>query len=73
MTTPGAPFYNVYDANCPTREALDRIADKWTALLIGALAERPRRFGELRRKVDAVSQKRGEVVLVPGVSVAHGR
>ena len=49
--------YNVYAAGCPTRQALDRIADKWTALVVGLLAERPHRFGELRRAVDGISQK----------------
>lgn len=43
--------YNVYAAGCPTRQALDRIADKWTALVVGLLAERPHRFGELRRAI----------------------
>ena len=50
-------FYNVYNAACPTRQALDRIADRWTALIVGLLAERPHRFGELRRKIDGISQK----------------
>ena len=49
--------YNVYAAMCPTRQALDRIADKWTVLIIGSLAERPHRFGELRRAIDGISQK----------------
>jgi len=49
--------YNVYAALCPTRQALDRIADKWTVLIIGSLAERPHRFGELRRAIDGISQK----------------
>jgi DNA-binding HxlR family transcriptional regulator len=51
------PAYNVYAAACPTRQALDRIADKWTALIVGLLAERPHRFGELRRRIDGISQK----------------
>jgi DNA-binding HxlR family transcriptional regulator len=50
-------FYDVYNAACPTRAALDRIADKWTALIIGLLAERPHRFGELKRRIDGISQK----------------
>jgi DNA-binding HxlR family transcriptional regulator len=49
--------YDVYNADCPTRKALDRVADKWTALVIGLLAERPHRFGELRRRIDGISQK----------------
>lgn len=51
------PDYNVYDAKCPTRQALDRIADKWTALIVGLLAQRPHRFGELRRGVTGISHK----------------
>jgi DNA-binding HxlR family transcriptional regulator len=51
------PAWNVYAAGCPTRQALDRIADKWTALVVGLLAEGPHRFGELRRAVDGISQK----------------
>jgi DNA-binding HxlR family transcriptional regulator len=50
-------LYDVYDARCPSRTVLDRIGDKWTALIIGILAERPHRFGELRRRIDGISQK----------------
>ncbi len=49
--------YNQYAAACPTRQALDRIAAKWTVLVVGLLAERPHRFGELRRGIDGISQK----------------
>ena len=49
--------YNVYAAKCPTRKALDRIADKWTALIVGLLGERTHRFGELRRSIDGISHK----------------
>jgi DNA-binding HxlR family transcriptional regulator len=51
------PDYCVYDPNCPTRQVLDRIADKWTALIVGLLAERPHRFGELRRGIRGISHK----------------
>jgi DNA-binding HxlR family transcriptional regulator len=51
------PKYNVYAAQCPTRKALDRIADKWTALIVGLLGERTHRFGELRRSIDGISHK----------------
>jgi DNA-binding HxlR family transcriptional regulator len=49
--------WNVYDSGCPTRLVLDRIADKWTVLIIGRLAEGARRFGELRRDVAGISPK----------------
>ena len=51
------PKYNVYAAQCPTRQALDRIADKWTALIVGLLGERTYRFGELRRGIEGISHK----------------
>src|SRR3954449_9793325 len=50
-------FYDVYNAACPTRAALDRIADKWTALIIRPRAERPRGRGELKRRIGGISQK----------------
>jgi DNA-binding HxlR family transcriptional regulator len=54
--TTGIP-YSVYAAQCPTRQALDRIADKWTALIVGLLGLRAHRFGELRRGVEGISHK----------------
>ena len=49
--------YNAYAAACPTRQVLDRIADKWTVLIIGLLEQRPHHFGELLRGIDGISQK----------------
>lgn len=43
--------------NCPIRDVLDRIGDKWSTLLITTLRERPHRFGELRRAVPDISQR----------------
>jgi DNA-binding HxlR family transcriptional regulator len=43
--------------NCPIRDVLDRIGDKWSTLLVLTLAERPHRFGELRRAVFDISQR----------------
>lgn len=56
MLPDGKPA-DVFSAPCPSRAALDRIADKWTALLVGALAPGPRRFGELRGEVEGISEK----------------
>lgn len=42
---------------CAIRSVLDRVGDKWSFLLILKLAERPHRFGELRRGVDDISQR----------------
>ncbi|WP_284311893.1 winged helix-turn-helix transcriptional regulator [Labrys miyagiensis] len=42
---------------CAIRDILDRIGDKWSYLLIMTLAQRPHRFGELRRAIDDISQR----------------
>ncbi|MBO6689328.1 MAG: helix-turn-helix transcriptional regulator [Henriciella sp.] len=34
-----------------------RIGDKWATLVLVALADGPYRFGELRRRLDGISQK----------------
>ncbi len=49
--------YNVYMQECPSRAVLDLLADKWTLLAICALGDGPRRFADLRRQIDGVSQK----------------
>jgi len=46
-----------YYATCPSRLVLDRIADKWTMLVLGLLENEPVRFNELKRRVDGISQK----------------
>lgn len=46
-----------YAADCPTRLVLDRIADKWTVLLLILLARRSWRFNELRREIGGLTQK----------------
>lgn len=51
------PTWNVFDSNCPTRQVLDCIADKWTVLIIRRLADGTLRFAQLRRAVDGISQK----------------
>ncbi len=48
---------DVYAAECPTRQLLDRIADKWTTLLLTTLDEQPMRFNALKRRIGGVSQK----------------
>ncbi len=43
--------------NCPVRQVMQGIFGKWSTLLVLALAERPYRFGELRRLVPDISQR----------------
>jgi DNA-binding HxlR family transcriptional regulator len=49
--------YDAFLAGCPTRELLSRLTDKWVALVLPALADGPRRHGELAHRIAGVSQK----------------
>lgn len=49
--------WDPYDPNCPTRQLLTRIGDRWTVLIVGALEERERRFGQLLSLVRGISPK----------------
>lgn len=40
-----------------TREILNRIGDKWSLYIIASLANGSRRFNELRRGIDGISQR----------------
>jgi DNA-binding HxlR family transcriptional regulator len=43
---------------CPAvREVLNRIGDKWSVLVIVLLRDGPKRFTELRRTIEGVSQR----------------
>ena len=48
---------DVYLRKCPSRTVLELLSDKWTLLMICALSGGPRRFGELRRRLDGITQK----------------
>ncbi len=47
----------MYQSDCPTRQVLDRIADKWTTLILGLLEAGPQRFSALQRGIGGISQK----------------
>ncbi|OLR92770.1 hypothetical protein BJP25_21755 [Actinokineospora bangkokensis] len=53
MCTPG----DVYRADCPCRGLLDLLADKWSALVLGALETGPLRFGALKARLQGISPK----------------
>jgi DNA-binding HxlR family transcriptional regulator len=48
---------DAYLAACPSRQVLDLLANKWTMLVVCALENGPLRFGELRRRLDGITQK----------------
>ncbi|MFB7230580.1 winged helix-turn-helix transcriptional regulator [Streptomyces fimicarius] len=49
--------HDVYAAQCPCRDVLDLLANKWSALAIGAMEEGPQRFGALQRRLEGISSK----------------
>ena len=49
--------YTASDNDCHIRLALDSIANKWTVLIAGALMHDTKRFGELRKDIEGISQK----------------
>ncbi|MGI5268227.1 winged helix-turn-helix transcriptional regulator [Nonomuraea sp. CA-218870] len=60
--------YDAFLAGCPSRLLLDRVSDKWVALVLAALGEggqrpgdtragAPMRYSELARRLAGVSQK----------------
>lgn len=49
---------SIYNTNCPSRHLLNRVADKWAVMLMGALEQQgPQRFGALKRLCAGISQK----------------
>lgn len=53
-----SPRWDALSQSCPTREVLGRIGDKWTVLVVSVLdAYSTRRFAELRRDIEGISQK----------------
>ncbi len=54
-----------FDPECPIRNVLSRISDKWTLLVLYTLSltEDTVRFGELRRRIPDISQKMLTVTL----------
>lgn len=48
---------DVYSAQCPTRQILDRVGDKWAVLILLLLRQDTMRFNQLRRSIEGISQK----------------
>jgi DNA-binding HxlR family transcriptional regulator len=48
---------DVFSHDCPTRAMLDHVMSRWGVLVLCALSEGTRRWGELRREVPGISEK----------------
>nr|WP_198033198.1 helix-turn-helix domain-containing protein [Methylosinus sp. PW1] len=44
-------------SRCPVRDVLDRVGDKWSTLILIALAGGPQRFGALNRATPDISKR----------------
>jgi len=47
----------IFSEACPSRVVLDHVMSKWGVLVLLALTDGTRRWGELRRSVDGISEK----------------
>jgi DNA-binding HxlR family transcriptional regulator len=50
-------------AGCRAREVLDLVADKWSLYVVAYLGDGPRRFTELKRGIEGISQRMLTVTL----------
>ena len=57
VTTAKPSLSDAMREGCPVRNVLDCISDKWSLLILSALADHPKRFMELRREVPDISQR----------------
>jgi DNA-binding HxlR family transcriptional regulator len=57
------PFQWDTREDCEVRQILDRVADKWSLLVIALLEHRTLRFTELRHRIDGISQRMLTVTL----------
>lgn len=48
---------DIFDKACPTRELLNKLANKWSLLVIDVLERKRFRNGELMRVIEGISQK----------------
>lgn len=49
--------FDPYAPDCPSRQMVDRIGDRWTVLIIGVLSEGPTRYRDLADRVAGISPK----------------
>ena len=56
-TTESTDGDSASQTGCRTREVLDIVADKWSLLVVRNLKAGPRRFTELKRSIDGISQR----------------
>jgi DNA-binding HxlR family transcriptional regulator len=63
MQAAGTADSLVRPGDCRVREVLDRVGDKWSLYVIETLGGGTRRFSDLRRMIDGISQRMLTVTL----------
>jgi DNA-binding HxlR family transcriptional regulator len=48
---------NLFDADCPSRQVLDRIGDRWSVLVVRVLADGTLRHGEIAARIGGITPK----------------
>ncbi|WP_018330662.1 winged helix-turn-helix transcriptional regulator [Actinomycetospora chiangmaiensis] len=48
---------DLFDASCPSRQALDRIGDRWSVLVVSTLAAGTLRHGEIAGRIGGITPK----------------
>src|SRR5215472_6963062 len=51
------PKANLFDPNCSSRDVLELVGSKWSMLLLCALYDSKTRTGQLKRRLQGISQK----------------
>ena len=52
-----APRPGSHESCLAVRDVLNRVGDKWSAFVVGTLGQGRRRFSELRREIEGISQR----------------
>ena len=48
---------NVFIKVCPSRDVISRISGKWTILILALLKDSPKRFNQIKKEIEGISQK----------------
>lgn len=57
MTHADAPAFDAFDALCPSQSTLRDLSGRWVPLVLIALDDGARRFGEVHRRVGGSSER----------------
>ena len=61
----------VFDTNCEGHQLLEKIANKWTILIIYALTQGKKRYSELKQQIVDISPQSRAIGVDPARSIPH--